>query len=237
MVDIPQPILITGAARSGCSMVAGIINLCGSFVGTVDRDPLHKGMFENLKIKEYLIDPYLTDTLHVDSRGQYPLPDVKNLSIPVDWRQRVDRIMWEDGYRGGSWIYKSSRSCLIWPVWDYAYPRAKWIIVRRRTGDIVHSCQLTDYMDAFQMEVVQKAIDVSNDISGWKWWVHQHEKRFVEMIMKGLSCFVIWPERMVDGNYEQAYELLDWLGLKWHSDVLTEIFNYIDPKLWKVRRK
>jgi len=53
------------------------------------------------------------------------------------------------------------------------------------------------------------------------------------MITEGLNCKVVWPERMVQGNYQQMYETIEWLGLRWKSEVLT----FIDPKLWKARRK
>jgi len=37
----------------------------------------------------------------------------------------------------------------------------------------------------------------------------------------------------VTGDYQQMYETIEWLGLEWKSEVL----NFIDPKLWKARRK
>jgi hypothetical protein len=141
--------------------------------------------------------------------------------------------MRDEGYKGGPWMYKGAKMCLFWPVWDYAFPKAKWIIVRRRTGDIVQSCLKTNFMRAFRHPAFQRAVGVNNEAEGWLWWVHQHLDRFREMMDDGLNIKVIWPERMVDGDYEQLMETIEWLGLKWNSEVL----NFIDPKLWKARRK
>jgi len=211
------PILIVGCPRSGTSMIGGVIKMCGAFTGKLAE----RGMFENNKILTEIIEPYFTD-LGCDPSGQYPLPVSEDISIPAHWRQRVEQSIFAEGYHGGvAWMYKDSRSSLIWPVWNYAFPNAKWIIVRRRTGDIVQSCLKTGYMTAY------------DDEAGWVAWVHQYEKRFVEMIEAGLNCKVVWPERMVDGDYQQMKETLEWVGLKWNKDVI----NWIDPLLWYNRKK
>lgn len=229
-----SPILITGAARSGTSMVAGAINLCGAFGGDMSGPNRNnkKGMFENHEIRQSIVKPYLHD-IGADKMGQYPLPDINNLWIPRNWAARVREVFRLQGYTDGPWMYKGAKMCLIWPVWHYAFPDAKWVVVRRRGGDIARSCCRTAFMRAFNRTDVQRKVNAKDEFSGWVWWVHQHEQRFVEMIEAGLNVTQIWPERMVTGNYEQLYNTLDWLGLKWNSEVL----NFIDPKLWKSRRK
>jgi hypothetical protein len=83
----------------------------------------------------------------------------------------------------------------------------------------------------FEDPALRKTIGINNEREGWLWWVHQHERRFVEMIMEGLNCKVIWPHRMIYGDFQQIYETIEWLGLKWR----TEVLSFIDPKLWKAR--
>jgi hypothetical protein len=229
------PILITGCARSGTSMVAGIINLCGAFGGTMSG-PNHnnaKGMFENNEIRQNLVKPFLRD-IGADPLGQYPLPDIENLLVPVNWQHRVESIMQSQGLKEDmTWMYKGAKMCLMWPVWFHAFPDAKWIIVRRKTSDIVNSCMRTGFMKAFGQKHIQKAVGVDTEEDGWKWWVREHEKRFMEMIMNGLNVKMVWPERMVERNYGQTQEMLEWLNLEWTD----EIFDFIEPKLWKARRK
>lgn len=223
-----SPILVTGCGRSGSSMVAGVFKICGAFTGTLDGD---NKSFENVHIRDEIVKPYL-QSINTDPGCQYPLPDIKHLPIPVDWGKQVAICLAKDGYNNGPWTYKSSSSSLIWPIWHYAYPNAKWVIVRRRTGDIVRSCMKTNFMKAFRSTQTQQSIGVKDVVEGWKWWVHQYEQRFVEMITEGLNCRVIWPERMVWGDYQQMFETIDWLGLKWKSEVLA----WVDPKLWKARK-
>jgi len=224
-----SPIIITGVPRSGKSMIAGVINRCGAFGGKMSG---FKGVNENDAVKEVMEKPYLA-SIWADEMGQYPLPKREQIKIPLNWKDNVDEIFEREGYSRGEWFYKSSTASLIWQVWHSAYPYAKWVIVRRRTADIVESCMKTGYMYAFKDKKKREAVHVKDEREGWLWFVHEYEKRFVEMITEGLNCKVIYPERLVYGDYSQLYETLDWLGLKWKHSV----FNYIDPLLETTRKK
>lgn len=231
-----KPILITGCARSGTSMVAGIINMCGAYGGKMSGPNKNnkRGMFENGQIRNHVVKPYLR-TLGVDPLGQCPLPviaDVQN-NIPTDWAIKITNIIEQDGYIEGPWMYKGAKMCLFWPVWTTAFPDAKWIIVRRKTPDIINSCIKTGFMRAFYQPRNQKLVNVKNEYDGWLWWVRQHEQRFIEMIRSGINHRIIWPERFVEGDYAQIKEAIDWMGLQWNDEVL----EFIDKKLWKTRQK
>jgi hypothetical protein len=227
-VQMPQPILITGCGRSGASMIAGVINICGAFGGDMGGTNKH---YENIRIHQRLLTPYLY-SIHTDPLGQYPVPNTNNITIPHDWAKKTATMIRLDGYQTGPWMVKGATLALTWPIWHYAFPNAKWIIVRRRTGDIIRSCLKTDFMRAFEVEATQAAVGVDNPIDGWRWWVHQYIEKFVEMTMAGLNVRTIWPERMVWGDYQQMFETIDWLGLRW----TTQVLEFIDPKLWKVRQ-
>jgi hypothetical protein len=225
-----SPIFVTGAARSGSGMIAGTFVKCGAFGGVMTNK---RGMYENDRIRDEIVKPYLRK-VRADVAGQYPLPDIDSVFIPRLWQSQVEKVILEQGYPFDvPWMYKDSRIALTWPIWHYAFPNAKWILVRRRTGDIIESCIKTAYMKAFKETSIQQRIDVESEEAGWLWWVHQYEKRFVEMIEAGVNVKIIWPERMVHGDYQQLFETLDWLGLKW----TPEILNFIDPLLWTSRNK
>lgn len=226
-----EPIFITGASRSGGSMIAGVFNMCGAFGGNMKANGSNaRGMYENIRIRDTIVKPYLL-RLNADAEGQFPLP--VDTHIPPTWKHDVENIMIKEGYKDGAWMYKDNRLALTWRVWHYAFPNAKWIIVRRRTGDIIQSCVKTGFMKAFKNEDNRKLLNLNSEEECWLWLVHEYEKRFVEMIEEGVNCKVIWPERMVYGDYKQLYETLDWLGLRWKP----EIFNFIDPLLEASRRK
>ena len=226
MTKLQAPILITSCPRSGSGLVAGALELCGAFAGKVTDYS-----YENIYVRNHVFCGYMKKHF-MDWHGQFPLGDPGALSLRTDWREMVENCMLEEGYSGqGAWFLNFSQIALTWPLWTHAFPNARWVIVRRRTGDIIQSCLKTEYMDAFSKQAVQQAVGADNERDGWLWWVNQYEKRFVDMIMSGINVKVVWPQRMVYGDYEQMMELVDWLGLEWN----TEVLNFIDPKLWKSR--
>ena len=208
------PIFVTGAPRSGKTMIAGVLRISGAYFGTVDN------MLENIPLTRELVEPYM------QQQKIYPfahrgLQNSRELQIPKNWGEQVENIVMDDGYNEGEWAYKTSKIAATWPAWAYAFPKARYVLVRRRPGDIVKSCVKTGYLKEHDTE------------EGWLQMVKAYEDKLVEMIYEGLNCKIIWPHRMVNGDYEQLYELLDWLGLPWKSEILS----YIDPKFWKTRKK
>lgn len=228
-------ILVTGCARSGTSIVGGIINMCGAFGGQMSPANKYnaKGMFENYEIRNSITKPFLRD-LGVDPLGQWPLPNINNLLIPVDWRTRVENVFLKQGYDGQQKVfYKGAKMCLFYPVWNYAFPKARWVIVRRRSGDIASSCAKTGFMTAFARKEVQRAVGVDNERDGWLFWIRAHEKLFVEMITSIPQVKVVWPERAIDGDFSEIRELIDWCRLDWND----EVYSFVDKKLWKARKR
>lgn len=218
-----SPIIITGCARSGTSMVAGAIDICGAYGGILTGPSKYnqKGQFENTYIRDQVEKPYLR-LQNLDPLGQFPIADTKNLSIPTTWRNQIENVLIREGYKEGSWYYKGAKACQIWPVWNYAFPDAKWVIVRRRSSDIADSCLNTAFMRYYKTH------------EGWITWVNAHEEKFVEMVQAGLNVKIIWPERGIKGNYEQLYEVIEWLGLTWRAE---KVMDFIEPKLWKAKQR
>lgn len=209
-----NPIFITGADRSGSTLIARIVALCGVELGLTNT------MFEN----KQLVDAsrvYIRDHSKTN-----PFPTFDSLSLT--WQTEVLKEMRQD-----RWAFKSSLLTQMWQNYDYAFPNAKWVIVRRKSADIVNSCIKTNYMSLFKSEENRQLIGAKTEAEAWLWWIHQYEEQWVQMITKGLNCKMIWPERMVTGDYGQIYEMLDWLGLEWDAKIpLT-----IDPLLNRNRRK
>jgi len=213
-----NPIFITGCPRSGAGLIARIVKLCGAEGGNLNS------VYENVDIKYHVFTPCMEKR-----NTQYPLPNVHDILIPVNIKGKTEELI---NSNDKAWFIKGSELALLYPIFNYAFPNAKWIIVRRRTGDIIQSCLKTAYMDAFEDEKIRIKINVDTEIEGWKWWVHQYEDRFVSMIQKGLNCKVIYPDRMEVGDYQQIEETIEWLGLTWNNEVLS-----IMPNLIKTERK
>lgn len=215
---IQSPIIITGVERSGSTLVARILDISGAWSGRTNK------MLENIDIQHNMSSRILD--------GSSLMPSTNDLTIPSKFRDGIINIIKRQGYKSGPWFIKSSYAAQYWPLWSYAFPDAKWIIVRRRTGDIIQSCIKTGYMKLFKHPENRSRIGVEDEASGWLWWVHQYEEKFREMMNEGLNVNVVWPERMAVGDYRQMYETLEWVGLKWNA----KIVDTINPLFAKSRR-
>jgi len=220
-VEMEAPILITGAARSGTSMTAGIIHQCGAFGGTMSgpTPSNRRGMFENAVIRNGIVKPYLANVLNVDPMGQYPLPDISRLVRMPGLRKSIENIMWKQGYTGGPWFYKGAKMCLFWPVWHEAFPNAKWIIIRREDADVVNSCMRTGFMRRHR------------DPESWQGWLDEHKIRFGEMIAAGLQVREVWPSRFISGDFRSIKDTVEnYCGLKWNAGAVS---RFVEPALWR----
>jgi hypothetical protein len=213
------PVLITGCARSGTSIVAGIVNHCGAWGGNMTGRTRYnqKGQFENKAIRDQIVKAALRNAGY-DPLGQKPLPVLEEMPIDASWRNRVLTEMRSQGYGGDQrWFYKGAKMCLFWPQWHFAFPNARWIIVRRDKEDIINSCLKTAFMRAYR------------DVKGWSKWVDAHLERFAEMHESGLNIIEVWPARIIAGRYGEIKNAIAHVGLKWNADVVHE---FIEPRLW-----
>jgi hypothetical protein len=224
---IKDPILITGCARSGTSITAGIIHKCGAWGGNLTGPTPHnkKGQFENVVIRQQLVKPFLR-SMKCDPLGQRPLPDIENVKLissqaVIDFRWKIRNTIISEGYKENStWYYKGAKMCLIWPLWKRMFPNAKWIIVRRNTNAIVHSCMKTSFMRGYRSK------------KGWMHWVDEHKERFLEMAEAGMDITQIWPSKMIEErDFTEAKRMIANLGLEWNEEA---IMNFIEPALWTV---
>lgn len=216
------PIFITGCARSGTSMTAGIVHLCGAFGGKMSgATPYNrKGMFENAEIRNQIVKPYLTH-IGADPMGQNPLPNVTALEPYPGLKIKVETVMKYNGYKDGPWFYKGAKLCLLWPLFHEAFPSAKWIIVRRADEDIVNSCMKTAFMRAY------------NDEGGWQSWVDHHKDRFSEMKKAGLHIAEVWPTKFVEGSFSEIQRVvIRFLRLRWRD---KKVRDFIEPAYWSTK--
>lgn len=223
MID---PILITGCARSGTSMTAGILDISGAWGGTMSgaTESNKKGMFENAEIRNCMVKPLLMQ-VGADPMGQNPLPKEESFRdiSGESWSNSILRIIKGQGYDEESlWFYKGAKMCLMWTLWNKAFPNAKWIIVRRRGTDIINSCLKTGFMRAY------------SGVEGWRSWVGIHVERFQQMKNSGLDIREVYPQEMVDGNFEEIKSVVDWLGLEWKDEKVKE---FISPELWHAKKE
>lgn len=224
-MNYKTPILLTGCARSGTSMTAGIIHLCGAWGGKLQGSSKYnqRGMFENMPLRQDITKPFLR-SINCDPMAQYPLPSKEQLqqiysSQGIVWREAVLKSFRRQGLKEEqSWFVKDPKMCLIWPIWDYAFPAAKWILIRRKKEDIARSCLQTGFMRAYDTR------------EGWLKWVETHEQRFQEMILSGMEIYEVWPEKIIDGDLSEIETVVKAVGLRWDESATRA---FIAPSLWK----
>lgn len=206
-----QPIFITGAERSGSSLISRILTISGGcFTGNMST------MYENYLLKQ-LNQSFLLDSTISSFSIESP---------PGKWKEMVEALLHKQGYKENiKWMFKESSLTRLWKIWNHYYPDAKWIIVRRKPTEIINSCVKTNWMRLMKNPETLKLIGVTSEEEGWQWWIRRYEEQWVKMIEAGINCKVIWPDRMVEGDYSQIKEMLDWLGLNWTD----KIIDTIDP--------
>lgn len=210
-MSFKQLILITGVERSGSTLVARVLQFCDANVGYANK------MRENIALSA------LTDSCINANTKDCTMPKLTVIPSASVWVESVEMRLKQQQIETVPFLFKYSGIAQIWPIWHIAFPKAKWIIVRRNANDIVHSCCATAYIDRFKSKQNQKAVGVSTESEGWHWWINQHKDCFVRMHATDMDCKEIWPEQMRDGDYTKIQEVVEWCGLEWNEDVIKMI--------------
>ena len=115
-------IFVTGAARSGTTLITRMLEACGANLGDVGQ------LAENNVFKRKYLKPYLS-SIGADPMGLDPLPTLSNFP-PLTFNTNADLI-------------KDPKLALIHP----ALPKdAKWVIVYRDPAKVAESCLRTNFL-------------------------------------------------------------------------------------------
>lgn len=215
-----RPILVTGMPRSGTSLVAGCLHVCGAFTGAcvepTSENP--KGFFENVFLREQ-INKRLLRALGADPRGVDPLPDPAAVpGIQGLARLAIDALRIEGYDACGPWLFKDAKLTLLWPAWATAFPAARWVIVRRREEEVVRSCLRTRFMRQRSAEPVF-----------WRLFCRAYLDRLERLKESGVWWCEIWPEMLVEGDLVPIEKLCAELGLDFARKPLAKL---ISPRHW-----
>lgn len=210
-----DPIIVTGCARSGTSLMAGVLDRCGAFGGEVlgPTKANRRGQYENREVIDLVEKPYLS-SIDADPLGQDPLPGYDDLRPDPRRRGSVLDIMVRQGLQPGqTWYLKDAKAALDWPVWQDAFPGAWWVIVRRDRAAIIRSCERTTFMRRRR---------------NWGPWVDYHLERFTDILRTG-QAVEVWPQRAADGDLSELRETVEQLGLAWDQGAVEA---FVDPALY-----
>lgn len=208
-VHAARPLFITGCARSGTSMTAGVIATLGlEFGQTIGGNPHNpKGFYENRVVRERVLKKYIAGAGgHPDGQFDFPTPGRGN---PQDLRRDTLKAL------GRANAYKDAKILLIWELWAQAFPDSLYVIARRNRKDIARSCLKTGFMSAYYTQ------------EGWEKWA-QHYIDCLERLKDHVDFIEVWP----DGTADVFRPVAEFLGLDWNQEAVE---GFVDPKLWNRR--
>jgi hypothetical protein len=213
-----DPIIITGVPRSGTSLIAGIFNRCGAFIGkTCGATGWNKkGQFEHEAVRRIIKEGLTIGGF--DPRGQINLPPREYTPYIDDLKIRINQIFCEEGYISGEWLFKEPKTLLIWRALHKVFPNAHWIITRRPVEGIVKSCHRVGFINKLR---------TSEEI---RTWVGQQ----LEFIGDLTSCdnantTEVWSNKIIAGDYTEIENAVTKVGLPFNKDIVK---LFIDEELY-----
>ena len=219
-----HPIFVTGAARSGTSMVAQLLHEAGAWVGTTEpgSEENPQGFFENRLLRDGLMKSLLAINGY-DHLGVDPLPPI-DFSTDFNLKALADRLLFDDGYvrlpDGAPWLFKDAKLLLTWRMWHKAYPDARWVLVRRDRDEIIDSCCRSKFMNRPQYG------ERNRDF--WSNWVDEYLLR-MEDLKKHIDYMEVDTNQLLDGNYCTIKDAISMCGLS-YSDL--NVKSVICPEYW-----
>lgn len=137
------------------------------------------------------------------------------------WTRDTETILRQRGYSGEfRWLYHSPEACLVWQVWQEAFPKALWVIVRRHDDEIIEACQKTGYLNRFRTT------------DEWQRWIDSHKALFGQLAMAGSDMVEIWPSPIFEGQIGELKKICDhkYSGVMWDAQAVAA---YLRPIHWR----
>lgn len=233
-LNIPPPIMIVGSACSGLDNIASVLHHAGLWSGIYSFDKTRRTKYHpafiNSKILEQISRPLLKRGRQGDIFGQAYLPTEWNREH-IDTKERAEwlqkdliSIMLKQEYTEGQWFVMCGKACLVWTVWNRAFPDAHWILVRRKKEDVIADCLERPYMRAYRTE------------AGWGEWYDIHVECFNEMILSlKKRIHTVWIELVLAGDYNELQAALGHCDVDISTGGITKALKSVKYKKldWK----
>lgn len=171
-----MPVLITGMHRSGTSMIARLLNLCGLYLGEqgefIDPKPDNpRGFWEHLlflQLDKFIVqkfghDDVMTDEIPFLMQEGWEKDD--RLYMTTLWAKRMVHSM---SASSPNWGWKDPRAALLLPFWYPLIPDLKVVICLRHPLDVAASLMKRD-----------PTIGEKESVDNWyayMWMVDEHAK-------------------------------------------------------------
>jgi hypothetical protein len=218
-----SPVFILAPPRSGTSLVAGCLQLCGAWTGSTvqgDSTANPKGFFEHIAIREQITKKILL-RLGCDPLGVSKLPPLTAKIEVENFVAAIKHVLEKDGYQHDKpWLYKDAKLTLLWPVYLKWFPHASWVYVKRDKADIIRSCLRTSFMRQHSRSEVF-----------WSQFVDEYTDRINALKQASDNVTELDSGSLVAGKFEPLQALVQDLGLTYKEQ---EIKEFISPGYWHV---
>jgi hypothetical protein len=228
-----DPVIITGTPRSGIWLTAGAFQVAGGFSGLLDKsEPRVTGELENIAIRDRMERPLL-EGLGFEPRGLGKIPPAEQIeklaaAMKDQWRLLVDQVFKEQNCQETAIRFIASQvACLLWPIWNAAFPEAKWILVRRNEADIMASCRATGFVQSYRSPG-DSSRRVRSD-KELRLLINGYNERFEQMKGRHLNVTEFRPQLVYDGKLGALRSLLESHSLAWRPEVM----EFVRPFQWK----
>jgi hypothetical protein len=215
-----NPVFVTGLPRSGTSMVTGLLGVCGLWLGhTVPGGKENiRGFFENVLLRERVQKEVLRQG-NFDPLGVGRLPPANWHPIIRDFREIVAAALAAQSYDGRqAWGFKDAKLTLTWRLWHEHFPAARWVIVRRRSEQVIASCLRTSFMKPH-----------SQDPAFWERFVRAYLERLAALQRTVHWSRVIDAADIAGARFDSLERLVNELGLVWSPDAARD---FVAPAYW-----
>lgn len=216
-----QPIIIAAPGRSGTTMLAGLLNRHGVWIGEGRVTPHAKTnsliVSENTAIKRKL--KHMAREIGYSNR-QVPLPVINNVEERAkDLRQYLKGIVPDDK----RWLVKTTWTLVFSEVWKEAFPEAWWIFIERNIADIIRSVKHHPSMRKRKV----------NDVYVFASALRERQRYISTTIPKG-NCLFVDIDQVAACNMQECKRVLEFCGIEPNEEIIK---TWIKPEMWHGSKK
>lgn len=194
--DFLKPIILLTVPRSGSSMTASIFHAHGVWSGPTkpaDHNNPH-GYYESI--------PFLKHVHRYTKYATFPTVD----QYDFGWKEKVQVILSEYGYKGGPWFMKHSARHM--GLWNDFQP--KFVCIIRKENSIHQSWKKIN-------RERNTKISIRKDLEAMAY------------IRKNVPHAAVYTDDVVRGDYTSLRNAFDYCGLTFSEEIAK---SKIDPSLW-----
>src|SRR6056297_1522636 len=140
-------------------------------------------------------------------KGDYVNPEInKILNKGNNTKKRILEAIYNQGYKDGFWGCKHDINLGLINIWNKTFSPV-YVLVRRSPEDIWTSTLKMRVVkkQAISTEAAKKIIPYNRFLKQW-----QTKTKYLDK----LNGFNIWPQKIIDGDFSELKDCLDFFGLE-----------------------